>query len=113
MCLLLFNQKLTDIVLLKVRNCSTTGLPCVGANYEIESCDSLIGCPVDGIWGVWSTYSDCTASCGSGMQTRTRLCTGQSNGGQPCFGSATQAITCSTNINCPSLYLLSRKHRYT
>ncbi|CAF0913672.1 unnamed protein product [Adineta ricciae] len=99
--------------LVTVRNCSTTGLPCVGSNYEVESCNSLIGCPVDGTWSDWSTYSECTASCSSGTQTRTRLCTGQSNGGQPCFGSATQTITCSTNINCPSLYLLSRKHSNT
>ena len=79
----------------------------------MESCDSLIGCPVDGIWSDWNTYSECTASCGSGTQTRTRLCTGQSNGGQPCFGPATQTITCSTNINCPSLYLLSPRHSHT
>ncbi|UJR31957.1 hypothetical protein I4U23_019430 [Adineta vaga] len=85
----------------RIRLCNTTGLPCVGSNYEIESCNSSIGCPVDGVWSSWDNYSECTASCGSGIQTRTRLCTGQSNGGQPCFGSATQTITCATNVTCP------------
>ncbi|CAF1679281.1 unnamed protein product [Rotaria magnacalcarata] len=85
----------------RTRNCTTTGLPCVGLNYEIESCNSSINCPVDGIWGVWSSYSDCTASCGTGTRTQTRLCLNQSNGGQTCYGSATKTIPCSTNISCP------------
>jgi len=89
-----------------VRTCNTTSLPCVGLNYQTESCNSSISCPVDGVWGSWGTYSTCTASCGSGIQTRTRLCSNQSNGGQPCYGSATQTISCATNITCPGLSLL-------
>lgn len=86
----------------QVRTCNTTGLPCVGLNYELASCNSTIGCPVDGVWGAWNNYSDCTTSCGVGTQTRTRLCNGQQNGGLSCFGSATQTITCNTSIPCPS-----------
>ncbi len=72
----------------------------------MEACNSSIGCPVDGVWGSWSTYSDCTASCGSGIQTRIRACYNQSDGGQPCYGSATQTITCNTNVSCPGLIIL-------
>ncbi len=62
---------------------------------------------MDGVWGVWSNYSGCTASCGTGIQTRTRLCMNETNGGQPCVGSATQTISCNSNISCPSLNLFS------
>ena len=58
---------------------------------------------MDGVWGSWGTYSDCTASCGNGIQTRTRICTNQADGGQPCYGSATQTISCATNLSCPGL----------
>ncbi|CAF1064997.1 unnamed protein product [Adineta steineri] len=85
----------------RARICNTTGLPCVGSYYEIQSCNTSINCPVDGVWSGWGNYSDCTASCGNGIQTRTRICTGQSDGGQPCFGSATQTILCATNVTCP------------
>ncbi|CAF4070391.1 unnamed protein product [Rotaria sp. Silwood2] len=85
----------------RTRNCTTTGLPCIGLNYEVESCNSSINCPVDGVWGTWSSYSDCTASCNTGTQTRTRLCMNQSDGGQPCYGSATQTTSCNTNVTCP------------
>jgi hypothetical protein len=67
----------------------------------MASCNSSIACPVDGVWSAWSNYSDCTASCGNGIQTRTRVCNYQSDGGQPCYGSATQSISCNTNISCP------------
>ena len=29
---------------------------------------------VDGAWGAWTSYSDCSATCGEGYQTRTRTC---------------------------------------
>ncbi len=89
-----------------MRTCNTTGLPCVGLNYEIESCNSSIGCPVDGVWGSWGNYSDCTASCGSGVQTRTRICYNETDGGQPCYGSGTQTVSCNTNVTCPGLDFL-------
>jgi hypothetical protein len=91
------------VLFFKTRTCNTTGSPCIGSHYEVQSCNSSIPCPVDGVWGAWGNYSECTVSCGSGTQTRTRVCVGQSNGGQPCFGSATQTIACATNISCPGL----------
>lgn len=85
----------------RVRTCNTTGLPCVGSNFELETCNSSIPCPVDGVWSDWSNYTACTASCGQGIRTRTRLCVNQAYGGQSCFGSATQTESCSSNISCP------------
>ena len=91
-------------LIFKVRTCSTSGLPCIGLNYDVQSCNSGINCPVDGSWGPFINESDCTASCGIGTKTRKRQCYNQSNGGQPCYGSAIQTIVCDTNISCPSLY---------
>ena len=57
-------------------------------------------CPQDGQWNVWSPWSDCAGSCGTGIITRTRSCVGQQNGGRPCSGTARQSVECDTNIIC-------------
>jgi len=47
--------------------------------------------------GVWSAWSQCSATCGGGTQTRS--CTSPSGGGLPCDGPASQP--CNTDA-CPS-----------
>ena len=53
--------------------------------------------PVDGVWGDWTSYSNCDVTCGDGMMTRTRSCDNPSprNGGQPCPGGNSETIPCS------------------
>ena len=50
-------------------------------------------------YGEWSSYSPCTASCGSGTKTRTRECLGD-----VCPGSATQTKSCNGLSACPSMF---------
>lgn len=79
------------------------------ANDSIRSkqCDLLffIAGPVDGEWGDWTPWSQCSQTCGiSGGQTlsRTRVCNRPPpmNGGKPCDGNSTQtAQSCLTP--CP------------
>lgn len=52
---------------------------------------------VDGNWGRWTPYSDCSVTCGGGVQQRTRACDSPapSNGGQPCIGIDTETRPCA------------------
>ena len=40
---------------------------------------------VDGNWGSWTEYSQCSATCGGGVQERTRVCVGTAHGGLACL----------------------------
>lgn len=66
----------------------------------------------DGLWSDWSRWSDCSATCGKGSRTRTRLCDNPvpAGGGQNCTGASVQTDHCGTSEecdgNCSSLYLL-------
>ncbi|OPJ77524.1 hemicentin-1 isoform B [Patagioenas fasciata monilis] len=77
------------------------GRACAGADVQIQRCNSEL-CPVDGNWGQWQAWSQCSASCGGGEQTRTRLCSNPAplNRGRPCPGDASQISKCNTQA-CP------------
>ena len=53
---------------------------------------------VDGQWSEWGAWSACTATCGGGQQTRTRLCNNPapSGGGSDCTGDSQQTQACNT-----------------
>ncbi|XP_064928861.1 hemicentin-1 isoform X2 [Columba livia] len=77
------------------------GRACAGADVQIQRCSSEL-CPVDGNWGQWQAWSQCSASCGGGEQTRTRLCSNPAplHRGRPCPGDASQISKCNTQA-CP------------
>ena len=61
---------------------------------------------VDCIWGEYGAWTSCSATCGGGLRTRTKLvATPASNGGAPCTGSATETETCNAN-GCPGSKIL-------
>ncbi|XP_023932539.1 coadhesin-like [Lingula anatina] len=70
---------------------------------EARSCNQEdCSVSVNGYWGEWSGYGDCSATCGGGIQLRTRSCdrpspTGQ---GRPCPGQSTEIRTCNEH-GCP------------
>ena len=53
---------------------------------------------MDGNWGNWLSWSTCSAACGGGTRSRSRLCNNPmpSNGGEPCTGSSVQSQSCNT-----------------
>jgi len=59
--------------------------------------------PVDGSWGQWTAFSDCSTICGSGSTKRTRQCDSpppQYNG-KECTGPSSQSKECSCTKECP------------
>ncbi|XP_044055859.1 hemicentin-1 isoform X2 [Siniperca chuatsi] len=77
------------------------GRACAGADTQIQRC-STANCPVDGNWGSWQPWGECSASCGGGERTRVRLCNSPfpSNSGRPCPGDSSQLSRCNTQA-CP------------
>ena len=58
---------------------------------------------VDGQWGPWSQYSDCSKTCRFGIQIRKRMCDSPppANGGKGCDGPAVQSKKCNVYKWCP------------
>ena len=57
---------------------------------------------VDGGWGDYGDWSECSAECGGGTQTRTRECNNPApeHGGADCEGTGSETRTCNTQ-ECP------------
>ncbi|XP_074524022.1 hemicentin-1 [Halichoeres trimaculatus] len=77
------------------------GRACAGADTQIQRC-STENCPVDGNWGLWQPWGECSASCGGGERSRIRLCNSPvpSNGGRTCPGDSSQLSRCNPQA-CP------------
>jgi len=78
------------------------GKDCEGPREESSVCQ-IKPCPVDGKWGPWSEFGDCSKSCGGGIQQRTRECTPPLHGGKPCEGEASESRACNTK-RCPDKF---------
>ncbi|CAH3173411.1 unnamed protein product [Porites lobata] len=94
----------------RIRTCTNPppqhgGNNCVelGPDTETVKC-SRDPCPIDGNYTEWTTWSDCSETCGGGSKTRTRTCTNPlpQHSGKNCskLGPASQTVNCSTDP-CP------------
>ncbi|KAI8745416.1 hemicentin-1-like [Biomphalaria glabrata] len=77
------------------------GAPCEGDGLAVQECNSR-PCPVDGGWGEWSDYTECSSSCGTGTSKRTRHCDTPVplHGGKDCVGSDIMTKKCEI-VKCP------------
>ena len=59
----------------------------------------------NGNWGLWSSWSSCSRSCGHGTQTRSRLCNNPppANDGADCLGSGLEKQNCNS-FECNFLF---------
>jgi hypothetical protein len=57
---------------------------------------------IDGHWGGWKDYSNCSEECGKGKKTRLRECNNPEpeNNGKLCFGDNSESMDCY-QTNCP------------
>lgn len=74
------------------------GAECVGARTEVSNCT------VHGGWTAWSSWSQCSATCGIAVKTRRRTCSNPEPkyGGRVCVGQERTEIYCHTLPHCPS-----------
>ena len=63
----------------------------------------------DGGWSEYGNWSECSAVCGGGNQTRTRTCTNPqpAHGGADCEGDANEEQECNTDPCPPGMNLHS------
>lgn len=73
-------------------------IECSGEDEEVDDCNSHT-CPY---WDNWSTWEDCSATCGGGFQSQFRDCINGTIGEDGCDDLDTQSRTCNTN-SCPFL----------
>ncbi|XP_052105471.1 SCO-spondin-like, partial [Mytilus californianus] len=86
------------------------GQPCVGSTTDtsVVLCNSM-PCPIDGGWssyGIWSSWSVCSVTCGGGEKSRSRSRTCSypvpKYGGKQCIGNEVENITSDCNmLPCP------------
>lgn len=77
------------------------GKNCSGLYRESSNCSS-ISCPIDGGLSNWGDWTQCSASCGGGIQLRKRYCSSPvpQYGGKDCDGNLTESLNCNTH-ECP------------
>ena len=62
---------------------------------------------VNGGFSLWSTWTTCSKTCGTGSQSRRRTCSNPvpADGGQNCTGEYKQAKSCKLT-SCPGKYVM-------
>jgi len=73
---------------------------CARMEEVLKKCDYTCRDPVtDGGWSDFGDWSECSATCGGGTQTRERSCNNPSpaNGGADCVGEAEESRECNSD----------------
>ncbi|XP_023931419.1 CUB and sushi domain-containing protein 3-like isoform X1 [Lingula anatina] len=80
---------------------SNGGNTCSGSGDQSRQCNTT-PCIVHGGWSTWSSWSNCSATCGGGVQSRSRQCNDPppSSIGNPCSGISYKSRLCNMQP-CP------------
>lgn len=91
-----------DKCLCQIRHCNNPsarngGKSCMGDSVSVTNCT------VHGGWTAWSAWSECSATCGLAVKTRTRTCTNPApvHRGRVCVGQDHSEVLCTGNPPCP------------
>ncbi|XP_069586533.1 SCO-spondin-like [Ranitomeya imitator] len=89
----------------RFRHCNSSVTLCIGESVQEEACDTS-PCPVLGGWSSWGSWTECSVTCDSGIQTRNRSCSRPvpRHGGPKCQGPHIQTRECNTQLcrdSCP------------
>ncbi|XP_040571520.1 SCO-spondin isoform X2 [Lepeophtheirus salmonis] len=92
----------------RIRECSKclfggwTNISNPTIEQESIPCWEQLECVIDGQWSTWSSWSQCTTSCGRGFKTQQRQCNDPTPkfGGQRCYGSSINRVKCNSNVDC-------------
>ncbi|XP_060069782.1 hemicentin-1-like [Ylistrum balloti] len=77
------------------------GRKCIGSSLDSRTC-IMASCPVNGQWGNWQGWTECSATCGEGERFRSRFCDNPSprDGGLNCQDDDIQYDVCVSRP-CP------------
>uniref|UniRef100_A0A7E4ZV76 Hemicentin-1 n=1 Tax=Panagrellus redivivus TaxID=6233 RepID=A0A7E4ZV76_PANRE len=80
------------------------GSQCLGSDFELKSCSDSEKCEKssNGAWAPWTSWSECSATCGRAFRHRSRTCSAPTpaGNGTTCVGLAYVTSVCKTEP-CP------------
>lgn len=82
-----------------IRYCAIACWLGVGVDMFIDVSILCLDEAVDGQWGMWSEWSKCSVTCGTGSMTRNRVCNNPEPGdrGRDCVGNDRDTEPCQKN----------------
>ncbi|KAI0219768.1 hypothetical protein LSAT2_028699 [Lamellibrachia satsuma] len=77
---------------------------CICNKDSVIECDVKSNANINGGWSAWGTWSDCSATCETGLKFRSRSCTNPTPNcaGLICQGNYTDQAPCGSGFTCPA-----------
>ncbi|XP_028249215.1 semaphorin-5B isoform X3 [Parambassis ranga] len=99
------NEDVVDGVsscLCRSRSCDNPAPRCGGKNCEGPTIE-VSNCSRNGGWTPWSSWGQCSTTCGTGFELRQRSCNNPSprHGGRVCVGPSRDERFCNEGVPCP------------
>ncbi|XP_072253654.1 semaphorin-5B isoform X3 [Leuresthes tenuis] len=88
--------------LCRSRSCDSPAPRCGGKNCEGPTIE-VSNCSRNGGWTPWSSWGQCSTTCGTGFELRQRSCNNPSprHGGRVCVGPSRDERFCNEGVPCP------------
>ncbi|XP_042350979.1 semaphorin-5B isoform X2 [Plectropomus leopardus] len=88
--------------LCRARSCDSPAPRCGGKNCDGPTIE-VSNCSRNGGWTPWSSWGQCSTTCGTGFELRQRSCNNPSprHGGRVCVGPSRDERFCNEGVSCP------------